>query len=240
MEYRVEQKYLINEKQIAYLMTCFEGIIGRDTHAPDGTYLIRSVYFDDMYDTCLRENEAGVDNREKFRIRTYNNDTDVIRLELKLKKNGFTRKRQTLVSYDEADSLIKRDCDELLQKYGWLDEGRYAMEDSFLRKKLYSQMMTRRLQPVNIVEYERTAYVDKTGNVRITFDRNIGGTHDYNTFWDNILPAVPALPAGQHVLEVKYDEVLPDVYRRIISECDLNRTAFSKYCYQRRSVMNQI
>ncbi len=230
MYYRVEDKYLIYEDQIAYLRMRLSELMERDVHGISGSYLIRSVYFDDLYDSALLENEAGTDLRSKFRIRSYDRDDSFIRLEEKSKKNGFTHKEDAVMRKETAAALLYGagkmpgapvDCSCLLA------------EEGFLFKKLYVQMNTRLLHPVTIVEYEREAYVDKCGNVRITFDRNIGASGLIERFFEKDIYAVPVLEKGLHVLEVKYDEFLPDVIRRIIDTGSLQRTAFSKYTMAR-------
>lgn len=225
MEYRVEQKYLITEERIAYLKQQLETCMQYDGNAAGESYLIRSLYFDDMYDTCLKENEAGTDIREKFRIRTYDNDSSLIHLELKQKRKGFTRKQKERLTKEECLSFMEGKIPALKK------------EDGFLKKKLYSQGMLRRMQPVQIVEYERTAFVEPVGNVRVTFDKNIGGTTEIKTFFDEYIPTVPALPAGVHILEVKYDEFLPEYIKEILEIGSLRRTSFSKYYYTRISAV---
>lgn len=225
MEYRVEQKYLITEERIAYLKQQLETCMQYDGNAAGESYLIRSLYFDDMYDTCLKENEAGTDIREKFRIRTYDNDSSLIHLELKQKRKGFTKKQKERLTKEECLSFMEGKIPALKK------------EDGFLKKKLYSQGMLRRMQPVQIVEYERTAFVEPVGNVRVTFDKNIGGTTEIKTFFDEYIPTVPALPAGVHILEVKYDEFLPEYIKEILEIGSLRRTSFSKYYYTRISAV---
>ena len=75
------------------------------------------------------------------------------------------------------------------------------------------------------------------GNVRITFDKNICGTNQVHSFFDEILPAVPVLPKGMHILEVKYDELLPDHIRDVLNTIPLRRLSFSKYYYTRKNEM---
>ncbi len=221
MEYRVEQKYLITEERMAYLKQKLENCMQYDGNAAGESYLIRSLYFDDMYDSCLKENEAGTGIREKFRIRTYDNDSSLIHLELKQKYKGFTKKQKERLTQEECLAFMQRKS-PVLRK-----------EDGFLKKKLYSQGILRRLQPVQIVEYERTAFVEALGNVRVTFDKNIGGTTDIATFFDEYMPTIPALQAGVHILEVKYDEFLPDYIRDMLEIGSLQKTSFSKYYYTR-------
>ena len=98
-----------------------------------------------------------------------------------------------------------------------------------LLRKLTLQMMTRKLRPVVIVEYVRIPYVYKNGNVRITLDTNIASSSAVETFLDPHISGRPVLPVGQQLLEVKYDEYLPDFIYRSLMLPSLRQTAFSKY-----------
>ena len=188
MEHRVELKYLVSDLQMTFLQKQLEQIMSYDKFHPNGeSYVIRSLYFDDLYDTCLQENENSTDYREKFRIRTYNKETSVIHLETKEKIHGYTRKRKENLSYE--------DCMCYINKGPFL----LKAEDGDLKKKLYASIQLSHFQPVQIVEYERVAMVERNGNVRVTFDRNIGGTNQIDTFFDDILPLAPALPMGMHI-----------------------------------------
>ena len=66
----------------------------------DGKYEIRSLYFDNMEDKALREKLDGISVREKYRLRMYNGDTSVIRLERKVKNCGLG----DLVAEEEAST----------------------------------------------------------------------------------------------------------------------------------------
>ena len=92
-----------------------------------------------------------------------------------------------------------------------------------------------RLRPVQIVQYERVAMVEKVGHVRITFDRNIEGSSEVSRFFQNNIHGILAFESGIHILEVKYDELLPDSIRRVLREVELRRTSYSKYYYTRRN-----
>ncbi len=233
MEYRVEDKYIITEDKAAYIEAMLKEVCEPDAHGVGGRYNIRSVYFDDMYDTCLRENEAGTDNREKYRIRSYDINASVIHLELKSKLRGYTHKDSIELSKKEAISLLNRN-DRL-----WSDMEADSLgvnRDTYLIKKLCAKMQYLRMQPVVLIEYERTAYTYRVGNVRITFDRNIGVSRDYMELWDNTPYMMPVMPRGQLILEIKYDELLPDYIRQIVDIGSLNKTAYSKYYYGRISI----
>ncbi|MCQ2081917.1 MAG: polyphosphate polymerase domain-containing protein [Lachnospiraceae bacterium] len=221
MDYRVENKYIVDEAQIEYLKVRLSECMKADAHGDDGSYLIRSVYFDDMYDTALQDTIAGVDNRFKYRIRTYDNDTNVINLELKKMIHGYKHKDSTALTKEEANLYIN----------GQLPAPK--KEDEALKKEFYSYISCNNSKPKIIVEYERTALVERIGNVRITFDKNIGACSKVEAFYDKIMPVVPVMEEGYHILEVKYDELLPDYILRILKEVSLSKTSYSKY-YQAR------
>ena len=223
MKYRVEQKYIITEEKAAYLRFKLENIMQYDKYAKEGIYRIRSLYFDDMYDSFLEDNEAGNDFREKYRIRTYNNNKEKIHLEIKAKERGYTAKWK--------EEITLQECMDYMERKAWI----LKSEDGPVKRKLYALMLMRRMQPVQIVEYDRIPLVEKSGNVRVTFDKNMVGTSETGSFLEKVIPGIPLLPEGQHILEVKYDEFLPDDIKQILNEVHLTRTAFSKYYYARRN-----
>lgn len=216
-KFRHELKYICTEGELQMILARIRHLCPRDPHVGDGgVYNIRSIYFDDASNRCFYENENGADPREKFRIRIYNGSDSRISLECKRKEKSMTHK--------DSCSLTKEQC--LMIMNGHLPQD--AVDCELLRKfyGLYEQDF---LRPKVIVAYERTPFIYGPGNVRITFDRNIGSTTDISHFFDPYLPLRPIMPTGQHVLEVKYDEFLPDFLYHVMNLRDLRQTAFSKY-----------
>ena len=217
-KYRHELKYEVTAAQLLMLKNRINHLIPADSHAgPGGGYTIRSLYFDDMNDRCLRENEDGTDPREKFRIRIYNHSSERITLECKRKERGKTLKTSCPLTVEQTKLLM---AGQILPDI--------ASQPPLLRK-LTLQMMTRRLRPVVIVEYERIPYVYRNGNVRITLDTNISSSSAVGCFLDEQIPKRPVQSTGQQLLEVKYDEYLPDFIYRNLQLHSLRQTAFSKY-----------
>ena len=107
-------------------------------------------------------------------------------------------------------------------------------EDPPVLQKLNLRMRTHLLRPRIIVEYDRVPYVDPLGNTRITEDLNIRSSSYVGGFLDQELPMRPIMPCGQQVLEVKYDEYLPDYLYRNLQLESLRQTAYSKYYLCRR------
>ena len=217
-KFRHELKYPVTEGQIAELKNRIDHLIPLDPHVgPEGSYRIRSLYFDDQYDRCLRENEDGTDPREKFRIRIYNASSERISLECKRKERGKTHKVSCRLTVEQTKLLM---------------EGKTVPDIAAqhpLLQKLTVQMLTRRLRPVVIVEYDRVPYVYQNGNVRITLDTNICSSSAVEKFLDPEIPRRPIMPVGQQLLEVKYDEYLPDFIYRNLQLHSLRQSAFSKY-----------
>lgn len=216
--FRHEFKYICSYGQLRMLQARLTGLISPDSHAgKDGVYNIRSLYFDDYYDRCLKENEAGTDPREKFRIRIYNHRSDRIALELKRKVRGKTQKISCPLTEEQCRSLMAGEIPDL-------DKDAPAV-----LQKLCLLMRTSLMKPKVIVEYDRVPYVYPQGNVRITLDENIRSSGRADLFLEDQIPLRPIMPAGQHILEVKYDEYLPDFIYRTVQLENLKQTAFSKY-----------
>ena len=218
LKYRHELKYQVTDAQIQMLKMRIHRLLPLDSHvAKTGAYRIRSLYFDDYDNRCLKENENGTDPREKFRIRIYNGSAEKISLECKRKERGKTYKTACPLTEEQTRQLM---AGKTLPNL--------AQQPPLLRK-LTLQMMTRKLRPVVIVEYERIPYVYKNGNVRITLDTNIASSSAVERFLDPQISGRPVLPVGQQLLEVKYDEYLPDFIYRSLMLPSLRQTAFSKY-----------
>lgn len=222
-KYRHELKYICTAAQLAMIQGRIHHLISLDSHVgEDGMYQIRSLYFDDYYDRCYYENENGTDPREKFRIRIYNGSADRISLELKKKERGKTLKISCPLTEEQCRVLMK---------------GEVLPEDPGyppVLQKLLLLMKTTLMRPKIIVEYDRVPYVYRLGNVRITLDKNISSSSAIDTFLDKEIHKRPIMPAGQHVLEVKFDEFLPDYIYQALQLKNLRQTAFSKFYLCRR------
>lgn len=221
-KWRHEYKYFSPELLLDELEKRCSVILQKDRNVGEqGFYHIRSIYFDDMYNTCYYENENGTDPREKFRVRIYNNSDSRISLELKQRKMGKCHKLSCLLPRARLDALINFDFHNpcLLPKE----------DDSYIYKKFYAQILSRNLHPVNIVCYDRVPFVNRIGNVRITFDRNIRSADDFKNFFSGSLATRPILPDGTNLLEVKFDELLPDYIYDVLSSEKIKQTSFSKY-----------
>lgn len=216
MKYRHEWKHEISYGDMLILRQRLSTVAKGDAHAIDGKYGIRSLYFDNSSDKVLREKMDGVNLREKFRIRFYNGDTSFIRLEKKSKVNGLCLKESVACTKELAQAVVDGDYSLLMQR------GEPLMEE------LYSKMMSQGLRPKVIVDYIREPFVFAPGNVRVTLDYNIRTGLQCTGF---LSPDCITVPPGSAtvVLEVKWDEYLPDVIRDVVQLRNCRTGAFSKY-----------
>lgn len=214
--YRNELKFLVDEVTLQIMESKLSSFLKYDSNQTGKAYRIRSMYFDTYQRRAYRENDAGVEERKKYRIRVYDNPKDYIRLEIKHKLKGRNIKESCQLSTEKYDEIMNRTL-------------KFNSADPKPLIQLYLDMQMNLLRPSMIVEYERTAYVYDTGNIRITFDRNIAHSSYFNKFLENEIPKIPVLPPNIHVFEVKYDEILPGFIAQTIETGQLERTTFSKF-----------
>lgn len=226
--YRNEWKYRVNDANLAVIKGRLQGIMDLDLHSGDlGVYQVHSLYFDDYKDSCAKENEAGVSKRYKYRIRYYGDNPDFLKLERKEKLDGRCHKDSTLITKDEFDKIIEGKAEELY----------WETEDVFL-KKFCVLMMTRLFAPRLIVDYERVAFVEEITNVRITFDRNIAISSEVSEFLTGSYLSFPLQEYNEHILEVKFNSILPGYIRNIVTNKNLLQSSFSKYYLGRLKIQD--
>ncbi len=217
-KYRHELKFKISNAAAEVLKQKLSLILDKDKFAyyKDGSYLIKSLYFDDRDSSSYYEKMDGVLYRKKYRIRMYNDDESFIRLEKKMKHNNFTAKEQILISKDIYSKILNGKIDEIDKPKGLLLE-------------FINDYKTKGLVPSIIVEYHRLAFTYPISEVRITFDSNVqSGLYNYDLF-DTKYPRFDVLEPGMQVLEVKFNEVLPLHIANILNDIPSAREAVSKF-----------
>lgn len=216
MKFRHEYKHTINLSDMMCLERKLSAICKYDSHADkDGTYFIKSLYFDNYLDKALREKIDGINFREKFRIRYYGTDTSFIRLEKKSKINGLCNKVSTQISEKMCNDIINGNI-------GFMRDSGIELLSEF-----YAKMHYQLLRPKCIVGYTRKCFVHPIGNVRVTLDYGIGGSTNVNAFLKPELKFVNTFHSA--ILEVKWDEFIPSVITDAVQTHCRHSAAFSKY-----------
>ena len=216
-KYRNEIKFKISNAAAEVLKQKLSLIMTKDSNGyfKDGSYIIKSLYFDDLDSNSYYEKLDGVLYRKKYRIRTYNNDDKFVRLECKYKHDNMTAKEQMLISKDIYSKILDGKINEIDKAEGLLEE--------FL-----ADVRTKHLVPSVIVSYHRIAFTYPISDVRITFDSNIqSGLYNYDLFDD--VPLYNVDEKGKQVLEVKFNEVLPLHIANILNDIPSCREAVSKF-----------
>lgn len=188
----------------------------------NGRYLIRSIYFDNTEDKVLREKINGVQKREKFRIRYYNDDLSFIMLEKKAKYNSLCTKTDARLSEREYWALLNG-------KTGWM-----MTHPSGLVRELYCKMNTQQLRPRVMVSYIREPYVYAAGNVRVTFDSRIRSTLFHRNFTEDTISDIRVCDPGTVIMEIKFDAFLPEIIQSLLQTEEIRQQAYSKYGICRR------
>lgn len=216
VKYRHEIKHDITASDMITIRQRLKAVAEADAHAIDGKYLIRSLYFDTPGDKALYEKQDGVSRRQKFRIRYYNGDKSVIHLEKKCKVGGLGHKVSANLTAEQAQSIVDGNIE-------WMKDSEVD-----LLRELFSRMTSERLAPKVIVDYTREPFIYRPGNVRVTLDYNIRTGLGCTDFLDTECITVPAAK-GICVMEVKWDEFLPEIIRDIVQLPHCRSSSFSKY-----------
>lgn len=218
MGFRHEIKLLLSEAEYHAFRPLLRGILSPDQNAgADDEYFIRSLYFDDISKSSYFEKFAGVSDRKKYRLRIYNCSDNVIKLECKEKRGDKIRKRSANISRECADKLISGDF-----------SGLESYSDPLCRE-VFLISRSRGLKPAVVVDYYREAYIHPISNVRLTFDKalhaGIGGADIFSPE----LMSLPVFTDGSVIFEIKYDDLFPIQFQRLVSSAKGSRLALSKF-----------
>lgn len=218
-KYRNEWKYCCTERELLNVEARTKGILSLDSHAADnGGYVVHSLYFDDYSYSCAGDTEMGIGERYKYRIRYYGDNPETLRLERKEKKYGRCRKQACSISVQDFEYIMSGQIEEI-----------FWHTDNTVLKQFCVDVWKRGFGPKVIIDYERVAYVEEITNVRITFDKNITASADVEHFLEGGYIAVPILEKDKHILEVKFDDILPGYIKKAVYVNTLQQTSFSKY-----------
>ncbi len=223
-KYRHELKFSVSKADYLAIRSRVRAVMKSDPHTDEnGLYKIRSIYFDNPDDKALKEKLNGIQKREKFRIRYYNDDFSFITLEKKIKHNNLCMKLDADISEDECQDILSGRTE-------WTNG-----HPNMLVRELAEKMKTQQLRPRVLVSYVREPYIYEAGNVRVTFDSQIRTSLFHREFLEQNVQDISATDSVQDmIMEVKYDEYLPDIISCLIQTEGIRQQAFSKYGVCRR------
>jgi hypothetical protein len=212
---RQEFKYFVNSADLHIVRNSINNLMKLDSYADPikRKYKVTSLYFDTRDNSALNEKLDGILEREKFRIRIYNNNDSIIKLESK-KRNG------TVIS-KESYKISKQLTQKILK-------GNF--EDKTKTGNILFQLKHSGFIPKVIVEYDREAYYLPWGDIRVTFDTDLR-TYGHNTDILNIKnhPSTSVFLDNLQIIEIKYSAAIPSYIKNALEKVATKRASISKF-----------
>lgn len=219
---RHELKYYINRSDYEYCRSLLKHLMSRDANQKnDRGYFIRSLYFDDVHESAVEEKLAGVEMRDKYRLRIYDCEQNWAKLERKRKHGNYVQKTSGILTKKEALDLIDGNYEILL---------RHKNKNL---NSIYFDFKTKFFCPVVIVDYIRDAFTLDYNNIRITFDKHLRSN---NQDLDLFCPAILTEPLQRDeviIMEIKFNDCLPSWFTSLFKFESSTASAISKYCQSR-------
>ncbi len=225
---RQEKKYIISKTDYIKYSAAFNTYLAQDENNGEHGYMVRSLYFDTLWDNDFVEKEDGVEIRRKIRLRIYKPTDQFAGLEMKQKQGSQQLKRSLKMTREDAILLTKGIYTPLL-----------GYKDPFA-KELYAVMNMRFYRPKAIVEYNRKAFIAKENSIRITFDHSIRATESCFDIFSENLNTYPVFSQDGVILEVKYNGFLLSYIKDMLDRVEQSELSVSKYALSRTICLNYV
>jgi SPX domain protein involved in polyphosphate accumulation len=209
-DYRYEIKFVLDNSRLSDAMQW----IYNETTAIRvyDNRTVNSIYFDDVGYSSVRDNLAGMPQRNKFRLRWYGNQKySVPKFEVKT-KNGRLGYKTTYPINSINGSLKDHSFDNITSK---------CMQDLLAHNVVFDE----HLIPTLHVNYEREYYETHDG-IRITIDQDIqfSDTRLHTTLNEN-----NAFPYPFKVMEIKFKPSMKKTVAKLIKLLHITPKRHSKY-----------
>ncbi|MGK0296867.1 MAG: hypothetical protein ACI9XC_000466, partial [Gammaproteobacteria bacterium] len=173
-------------------------------------------------DECLYQKQSGHLLRKKIRLRTYGDDVNIVKFEIKRKHGQIVKKDAATISKEDAREVCLGNYAILLDK------------NNSILNEIYTTFVTKLYKPKVIVEYKRVAFVSPVSNIRVTFDQDLRSNINHLDLFSSVKDMMPVIIEGKQILEIKYDDFFPGYLRNVLSAYSSERMAISKYTLARR------
>ena len=211
---RYELKYLLDSAQTDFLVKSLEGHMKLDQY---GRTSIASLYYDTPNYRLIRTSVEKPEFKEKIRLRSYGlaTETSPVYLELKRKAYGIVYKRR-------VQSTIP-----LVKKF-FAGSGDICAGGQINREITYFRDYYGTLVPACLIIYDREAFFEPGGDLRLTIDHNPRYRTDHLTLTHS-MDGTLLRPPGNTILEIKVQEAMPLWLTHILDEGQIYKNSFSKY-----------
>lgn len=209
-----ELKFELSQDDVLRMKAWARRRLQPDPHGVDGTYRVTSVYCDTPEFDVFHRSEGY--RGSKLRLRRYGS-TPLVFLERKIRRGDQVRKRRIEVAPGSLPQLA-----------GYLDG--MAPPADWSASWFLKQALKKRVAPTCRVGYHRTAYFGVSGRqaVRLTIDENLVGVPARGWEAHPLQEGLALLPGGA-LLELKFHDVMPELFRGLLPELPLQTGRVSKY-----------
>ena len=218
---RLELKYQLNHQEAKLLKTRLTPFMQRDPYNQNGPYFIRSVYFDNPCDRSFIEKIEGFERRRKYRLRFYDFTLNLVKFEIKKKDNDMVIKHTAIIQSADIQNIFQRNYDCLLKYH------------NSILSQVYYDFKCDFFEPIVVVDYYRDAFFLDYNHIRVTFDYFLRKSDAVTDFHREDLLTIPVLEDYCVILEIKYEDFVPNWFRNLFLSGRYQRCATSKYCLSR-------
>ena len=211
---RYEMKYILEAEQVEFLKKGLEKHTRPDDY---GLTSIASLYYDTPDYLLIRRSLEKPRFKERIRLRSYGMATEQtpVYLELKRKSEGIVYKRRVQTTIP----LVKQFFD---------GDGDICAEGQINSEIRYFRDYYKALVPSCLIIYDRIAYFEPDGDLRLTIDYapryRVTDLNLTTSMSGNLL-----LPEGSAILEIKVQGAMPLWLANLLSQGRIYKTSFSKY-----------
>ena len=211
---RYELKYLLTAEQTERFLAGLEGRMLLDQY---GRTSIASLYYDTPDYRLIRASLEKPPFKEKLRLRSYGLATDEtpVYLELKRKAYGIVYKRRVQTTLP-------------LVRQFFAGNGDICAGGQINHEITYFRDFYGNLAPACLIIYDREAYYEPDGNLRLTVDFSPRYRVDQLDLTSSMSGRL-LLPEGRTILEVKVQRALPLWLSALLTENGIYKSSFSKY-----------
>ena len=211
---RYEMKYILSPEQTEFFK---KKVVGHMKIDKFGLTSIASLYYDTPDYRLIRTSIDKPAFKEKIRLRSYGivSDSSPVFLELKRKAYGIVYKRRV----QSTLPLVKKffDCEGDICAGGQINREITTFRDYY-----------QTLVPACLIIYDRIAYFEPGGDLRLTIDHNPRYRYDELNLKTS-MEGNSLLEKGFTILEVKVQQAVPLWLSAILTEGHIYKNSFSKY-----------
>ncbi len=211
---RYELKYLLDGRQTAFLKNRLEGHMALDAY---GRTSIASLYYDTPDRRLIRTSLEKPAFKEKVRLRSYGlaSEESPVFLELKRKTFDVVYKRRVQTTVP----LVKKFFE---------GGGDICAAGQINREITYFRDYYQTLAPACLIIYDREAYYENGGDLRLTIDHHPRYRVQELDLCRS-MEGISLLPEGHTILEIKVQQAMPLWLTALLDEGRIYKSSFSKY-----------